>query len=142
MALHDAPPATCQQGHPLVWLLAPADAFAGGEGLAACPCAARPLDGRGGRSGSQPMLWRWVPGGPVGIGSRPASLRPLFVSQNRVGFALALRLYEALLGAAAAAPGDPYQLTRRETLERVKKKTAPRPHPRPPLSLVQGGKGG
>lgn len=82
-------PASCQRGHPLRWLLLPRDPFSGGEGLAACACAERPLDGHAGRAGSTPILWRWVDG-------PPAALRPVLPSQNRLAFALALALYDAL----------------------------------------------
>ena len=91
-----APPATCQFGHPLVWLLSPGLEHAGGEGLAACACTRRRLDGREFK-GSQPVLWRWSPARPQGRGRcSPAALRPQFVSQNRVAFALALRLLDLL----------------------------------------------
>jgi hypothetical protein len=93
------PPALCQRGHPLLWLLGPESPLAGGEGLASCDCTVRRLDGRE-YKGSQPILWRWVP-------SQPASLRPVFASQNRLAFALALRLHQTLMSPApfqAAAP--------------------------------------
>ena len=77
------PPAVCARGHALTGLLGPATALAEGEGLAACDCALRAVEGRL-KNGSQPTLWRWVP-------ARPRALSPIFPSQNRLAFALALR---------------------------------------------------
>lgn len=108
-------PLACQYGHPLVWVLRPGMRHAEGEGLAACACARRKLDGREFK-GSQPVLWRWVPPVPVGIGYRhgtnQASLRPQFVSQNRVAFALALRLLD-LLDEAGALTDEVKEVSRR-----------------------------
>ena len=85
MTLQIAPPTACQWGHPLTWLLAPGHAYADGEGLATCPCALRKHDGRTVRGASTPVLWRWVP-------NQPRALRPIFLSQNRLAFALAVRM--------------------------------------------------
>lgn len=109
------PPLACQYGHPLVWLLRPGMRHAEGEGLAACACARRRLDGRE-HKGSQPVLWRWVPPVAVGIGYRNgtnvAALRPQFVSQNRVAFALALRLLD-LLDEASLLSDEVEEVTRK-----------------------------
>lgn len=95
------PPAVCQRGHPLLWLLGPDSPLSGGEGLASCDCTVRRLDGREFK-GSQPILWRWVP-------LQPSTLRPIFASQNRLAFALALRLHANLMSPAPAqaAPPEP-----------------------------------
>ena len=115
MSAAPGPPLACQYGHPLVWLLRPGMRHAEGEGLAACACARRRLDGRE-HKGSQPVLWRWVPPVPVGVGYRngtnQASLRPQFVSQNRVAFALALRLLD-LLDEAGALSTEVREVSRR-----------------------------
>jgi len=86
------PPAVCARGHALVWLLGPAQPFSEGEGLAACDCSLRGVEGRL-KNGSQPTLWRWVP-------ARPRALSPIFPSQNRLAFALALRLRATIMGTA------------------------------------------
>jgi len=84
------PPAVCARGHALVWLLGPASPFSEGEGLAACDCSLRAVNGRM-HDGSQPTLWRWVP-------ARPRMLHPVFPSQSRTAFALALRLRAVVMG--------------------------------------------
>lgn len=79
-------PTRCARGHPLTWLLSGGEDYAEGEALAACACSQRVANGRV-KNGSVPTLWRWVP-------SSPLSLRPVFASQNRMAFALALNQYE------------------------------------------------
>lgn len=103
--LPPVPPATCQLGHPLVWLVGPTMEHAGGEGLAGCACARRKLDGRE-YKGSQPILWRWLPG------LNGSGLRPQFVSQNRQAFALALRMLN-LLDETGKITSDVAMVTRR-----------------------------
>jgi hypothetical protein len=66
--------------------------FSEGEGLAACDCSLRAVSARE-PTGSQPTLWRWVP-------ARPRTLHPVFASQNRLGFALALRLRATIMDTA------------------------------------------
>jgi hypothetical protein len=112
------PPATCQRGHPLVWLLGPESVYAEGVGLAACDCSLRLENGRQ-HNGSVPTLWCWVP-------RRPRELRPFFVGQGRTTFALALRLRTVLLGTAAPLSPAPRDIpAQRAYLKRLQAEAAP-----------------
>jgi hypothetical protein len=80
-------PRACQWGHPITWLLDGTEPLAEGEALGACACSLREANGRV-HNGVVPVLWRHQPGWVGGH-----RLRPVFVSQGRLAYALALRLY-------------------------------------------------
>lgn len=112
------PPATCQRGHPLVWLLGPESVYAEGVGLAACDCSLRLANGRL-HNGSVPTLWSWTP-------ARPRELRPVFVGQGRLVFALALRLRTVLMGTAEPLSPAPRDIpSQRAYLQRLQAEAAP-----------------